>query len=53
VLEFGNQRFFEGWNGAEDRIVDINNSLENLKEINILIEWPKLIILDISGNPFC
>ena len=30
-----------------------NNNLENLKEINILMEWPKLIILDISGNPFC
>ncbi len=30
-----------------------NNNLENLKEINILMDWPKLIILDISGNPFC
>ena len=30
-----------------------NNNLENLKEMNILMDWPKLIILDISGNPFC
>ena len=30
-----------------------NNNLDNLKEIIIMMEQPKLIILDISGNNFC
>jgi len=30
-----------------------NNQLRSLKEIQILKEQPKLIILDVSGNPMC
>ena len=30
-----------------------NNKLENLKDLIILMDQPKLIILDISGNIFC
>ena len=30
-----------------------NNLIENLKEIINLMDQPKLIILDISGNTFC
>jgi hypothetical protein len=30
-----------------------NNQLENLKEIILLMDQSKLIILDISGNVFC
>jgi len=30
-----------------------NNKIENLKEIIMLMEQPKLIILDVSNNLFC
>lgn len=30
-----------------------NNKLENMKDLIILMDQPKLIILDISGNIFC
>ncbi|KAJ9438372.1 Protein phosphatase 1 regulatory subunit SDS22-like protein [Diplonema papillatum] len=30
-----------------------NNKIDNLKEIHYLREAPKLIILDLSGNPLC
>ena len=30
-----------------------NNKIDNLKELNYLREVPKLIILDLSGNPLC
>jgi hypothetical protein len=47
VLEFGNQRFFEGWNGAEDRIVDMLRDKYDkiLDEVGIVVGMDELDLI--------
>jgi hypothetical protein len=47
VLEFGNERFLEGWNGAEDRIVDMLRDKYDkiLDEVGIVVGMDELDLL--------
>jgi hypothetical protein len=47
VLEFGNERFLEGWNGAEDRIVDMLRDKYDkiLDEVGIVVSMDELDLI--------
>lgn len=47
VLEFGNERFLEGWNGAEDRIVDMLRDKYDkiLDEVGIVVGMDELDLI--------